>query len=148
MDIYSFLIGSLFGLGLIVGGMTVPQKVFDFLQVGTWFLARPQGTYAPFDPSLMIVMMAGMVPNLFLFPVVEQKYEEPLLAKEHCMPTHRKITWQLVVGAAIFGIGWGWGGICPGPALVQTSRVLLGDFDILKWIGGFIVGSKLAQLIN
>jgi uncharacterized membrane protein YedE/YeeE len=148
MNIYSFVIGGLFGLGLIVGGMTVPQKVFDFLQLGTVVLPRPEGTYAPFDPSLMVVMMAGMLPNLFLFRVVEQTCEEPLLTKEHCMPTNRKITWQLIVGAAVFGIGWGWGGMCPGPALVQTSRVLLGDWDILKWVAGFIVGSKVAQIIN
>jgi uncharacterized membrane protein YedE/YeeE len=146
-DIYSFAIGGMFGLGLIVGGMTQPQKVFEFLQFPSLFLSRPEDAYASFDPSLMILMMAGMLPSLLLNPVIENRLEEPLLAKEHCMPSKTQITWRLVVGAAVFGVGWGLVGVCPGPGIVQASRILLGEFEMLKWIAGFLVGTKISQLI-
>jgi uncharacterized protein len=146
-NMYSFVIGSLFGLGLIIGGMTSPQKVFDFLQFPTLFMSRPTNTFAAFDPSLMILMMAGMIPSLLLNPVIESMLGEPLLAKEHCMPTRTEITWRLVVGSAVFGIGWGLVGVCPGPAIVQASRIFLGEFEMLKWIVGFLVGTKISQLI-
>jgi hypothetical protein len=135
----------LFGIGLIVSGMVVPDKVASFLSFPTILYSRPSDTYPVFDPSLMIVMMAGMLPNLIMNPIINRNLKEPLLAEKCQMPTNTQITRKLVIGSSLFGIGWGIAGLCPGPALVQLSRVLLGEYDILKWLFAFILGSKLAS---
>lgn len=100
--------GLLFGLGLILSGMVDPAKVLNFLDVaGTW------------DPSLAFVMagaIAVAVPGFWLI----EKRPRPLAREAfHVPPRGARIDRRLVVGAAVFGIGWGLVGFCPGPALVS-----------------------------
>lgn len=101
-----YAIGVLFGFGLIVSGMSNPQKVLGFLDLaGLW------------DPSLMFVMFGAILVGLGGFYVVSKKTEAFFGGALH-IPSRRDITKPLVIGSFIFGIGWGIAGICPGPALV------------------------------
>jgi uncharacterized membrane protein YedE/YeeE len=103
--------GSLFALGLGLGGMTQPARVIGFLDVaGAW------------DPSLALVM-AGAVGMTFLtFPAVLRR-PKPILDQEFHLPRQQTIDSNLVVGAGLFGIGWGISGYCPGPALVSLATL-------------------------
>lgn len=103
--ISSFAVGLLFGLGLLVSQMANPAKVLAFLDIfGDW------------DPSLAFVM-AGAVAVSALGYVLARRRGAPVLATKLEIPTRRELDPPLVLGAAIFGIGWGLIGLCPGPAL-------------------------------
>lgn len=145
-NIYSFAIGALFGTGLILSGMNDPLKVLNFLSLPTYFLNRPDNSFAVFDPSLMIVMGAGVIPNMILNPFIEKSLDKPRLSETSRMPTLQLVTPKLVFGSMAFGIGWGLAGICPGPAIVSFSRVLHGEFEIAFWLVAYFAGSKLAGL--
>lgn len=102
----SFLCGLLFAVGLVVGGMTQPGKVVAFLDVfGAW------------DPSLAFVMGGALGTHALLRRWVIGR-ERPLFAPRFAMPTRTDLDPRLLSGAALFGIGWGLVGFCPGPALV------------------------------
>lgn len=101
----AFLIGSLFGGGLIVSGMTNPAKVVAFLDVfGGW------------DPSLALVMGGALCVTLIGYRVVLRR-SSPTLATQFHMPDRTDITRDLIVGSTLFGAGWGLAGLCPGPAV-------------------------------
>lgn len=113
--IVSFICGLIFGCGLMISGMTDPQKVLGFLDVlGRW------------DPTLAFVM-AGAVGVSFAGYVAARHLGAPLFAARSLWPTLTHIDAPLIGGALMFGIGWGLVGICPGPALVnlgtQSPRV-------------------------
>ena len=101
--------GITFGLGLAVSGMTDRNKVLNFLDLfGTW------------DPALMFVMGGALmvsVPGYFFV----RKLHRPILSKQFFMPTNTQIDLRLVAGAALFGIGWGLYGYCPGPAVASIA---------------------------
>jgi uncharacterized membrane protein YedE/YeeE len=100
-----YLAGTLFALGLGISGMTLPQKVIGFLDVaGDW------------DPSLALVM-AGSAGVYLLFYRRIRRRSHPLFDTEFHLPDQRDVDQRLVFGAALFGIGWGLVGLCPGPAL-------------------------------
>lgn len=101
-----FTAGLLFALGLGISGMTLPQKVIGFLDLGgeNW------------DPSLALVMIASAGVFLLLHRLVLRR-SSPLFETEFHVPSGTDIDASLVVGAALFGIGWGMVGLCPGPAL-------------------------------
>ena len=102
----SFAVGLVFGLGLIVSGMSDPAKVLGFLDLaGSW------------DPSLALVMLGAVAVGLAAFRLAGNR-PCSLLGLPMQMPTARQIDRRLLAGSAIFGIGWGLAGICPGPALV------------------------------
>ncbi len=105
----SLLGGIIFGLGLAVSGMTDRNKVLNFLDIfGTW------------DPSLMFVMGGALmisVPGYFFV----RKLQRPILSKQFFMPSTSHIDLKLVAGAAIFGLGWGLYGYCPGPAIASLA---------------------------
>ena len=104
----AFVSGLLFALGLGVSGMTHPTKILDFLDfTGDW------------DPSLALVMGAGVLVNLVFFQWVLRR-GRPLLAASFGLPPFTRVDVPLVAGAAVFGVGWGLGGFCPGPALVSA----------------------------
>lgn len=106
----AFLSGILFGVGLLVSGMTKPTKVLGFLDVaGAW------------DPSLMFVMVGGIAVHLALYKFIVRR-PGPLLEAEFHLPHHDAIDARLLLGAAIFGIGWGLGGFCPGPGITAAVR--------------------------
>lgn len=103
----AFLIGLLFGLGLVISGMTDPGKVQGFLDLaGRW------------DPTLAFVMGGAVLVTLPAFALL-RRARGPLLALNFNWPAATAIDRDLMVGAALFGIGWGLAGLCPGPALVN-----------------------------
>lgn len=109
--IVALFVGLLFGLGLTISGMTQPQKVISFLDIfGDW------------DPSLAFVMIGAIGVHLFAY-LARKKRASPFIAESFQVPDNKKLDWKLIVGSALFGIGWAIGGYCPGPAL--TSLVSL-----------------------
>ncbi|KAJ3252646.1 hypothetical protein HK103_001347 [Boothiomyces macroporosus] len=141
-DVFSFMIGIFFGYGLIKGGMADTSRALNFLSFFNVFAPRPEGTFPIFDPSLAIMMAAGIIPNL-IGNYIQRHLEKPVLLDRFEIPTRQDITWELVVGSSVFGIGWGMVGLCPGPAFVSLSHVFKGDFTILEWFAGFATGSYL-----
>ncbi|BCB20204.1 YeeE/YedE family protein [Bosea sp. ANAM02] len=129
-----FLVGLLFGLGLIVAGMSDPAKVLGFLDLG----AIPQGTW---DPSLVFVMAGGIGVTLIGYRLVLGR-GRPLLAARFALPSANRPDLRLVTGAALFGLGWGLAGFCPGPALVS---VLTGGPLALVFLAAMLVGMALAR---
>ncbi|MBS1227806.1 MAG: rane protein [Proteobacteria bacterium] len=102
----ALLSGLIFGLGLIISGMANPAKVLGFLDLaGNW------------DPSLIFVMGGAIALGVVAFRFGGRR-SASLLGQPMQMPTAKQIDQRLVVGSAIFGVGWGLAGICPGPALV------------------------------
>jgi uncharacterized protein len=108
----SFVCGLLFGFGLFVSGMTQPAKVLGFLDVsGVW------------DPTLAFVMAAALLVSFVGFRVARQR-AKPVLAAESLWPTRTDIDRPLLIGSALFGVGWGLVGLCPGPALVNLATLM------------------------
>lgn len=109
----SFICGLVFGTGLLISGMTQTEKVLGFLDFfGAW------------DATLAFVM-AGAVAVASVGFALARRRGAPLLAAQSLWPTRRDIDAPLVVGAALFGIGWGLVGLCPGPALVNLAGLSL-----------------------
>lgn len=107
----SFLCGLIFGIGLLISGMTQPAKVLGFLDVfGRW------------DPTLAFVM-AGAVAASSAGYAIARRSQRPIIAAQHLWPTRTDIDRPLVVGSALFGIGWGLVGLCPGPAVVNLATL-------------------------
>ncbi|ETX11678.1 sulfur transport [Roseivivax halodurans JCM 10272] len=130
---FGFLSGLVFGLGLIVSGMANPAKVLNFLDVfGTW------------DPSLAFVM-GGASLTAFLGYRLAWRREAPALATAFDLPTSRAIDGALIGGAAIFGIGWGIGGFCPGPALTALPMLAPGT---LVFVPAMLVGLTLGTRLK
>jgi uncharacterized membrane protein YedE/YeeE len=103
------LFGLLFGLGLLLSGMTDPARVLGFLDwTGQW------------DPSLAFVMGGAVLSAAPLFAIARRR-GRPVLGTVLDAPASTRIDRRLVIGAGIFGIGWGLAGICPGPALVNMG---------------------------
>jgi len=106
-SLVAFVGGILFGIGLVLGGMTNPAKVINFLDfTRNW------------DPSLAFVMGGAIAIYAPINRLVSRK-EHPLLDDRFHLPTRKDIDARLVIGAVLFGVGWGLGGFCPGPALVS-----------------------------
>jgi uncharacterized membrane protein YedE/YeeE len=121
----AFAAGLLFALGLGVSGMTHPEKVLDFLDVaGAW------------DPSLLCVMGAALGLNLVLFPRILRR-DRPVLDAAFDLPEKSAIDARLVLGAALFGIGWGAAGFCPGPAIVSVAS---GALPALAFAAAMVAG--------
>ena len=105
----AFAAGLLFGLGLSLGGMTQPAVVLGFLDIfGAW------------DPRLVFVMAGAVLTTAIGYRLVLRR-SRPLLAERFQWPTSRRIDARLIGGAALFGIGWGIAGYCPGPALASLG---------------------------
>jgi uncharacterized protein len=105
----SLTAGLIFGWGLALAGMTDPQKVLGFLDVtGAW------------DPSLLLVLGGAVAVTLIGFRIVLHR-TQPLFGDRFHLPLRQSVDLPLVAGAAIFGVGWGIGGYCPGPALALLA---------------------------
>lgn len=125
------LIGLLFGIGLIMSGMINPAKVQNFLDVfGTW------------DPSLAFVMIGAIAVTLPGYHVLQGK-QKPKYARKFHWPKRTDIDARLIVGAALFGVGWGLGGLCPGPALTGLSN---GGISIIAFVVAMLAGITTAKL--
>ncbi len=125
------LIGLVFGLGLVISGMTDPAKIVNFLDLaGTW------------DPSLAFVML-GAVAVTFLGYRLAWRRSAPLLAGGFQLPKRTDLDGRLLVGSGLFGIGWGLSGFCPGPAVTSLSLLTPGT---LVFVPAMLSGLSLARL--
>ena len=123
-----FVAGGLFGTGLAVSGMTDPARVIGFLNV-----------FGPWDPALLFVM-AGAVSVYGLGMLTLRRVKNRNLKLPS--PTSSPIDRQLVIGSAIFGVGWGLGGFCPGPALANLGALRA---EALLFVPAMAIGMFLAQ---
>jgi uncharacterized protein len=129
----SFASGALFAAGLAVSGMVRPAKVVGFLDVaGAW------------DASLAFVMAGALAVHVVLRALVRRRGAPLFDAKFH-VPTHKDIDAPLVLGAAIFGIGWGLGGYCPGPGLVSAAS---GALPAAVFVVGLTLGTRAEQSLG
>jgi uncharacterized membrane protein YedE/YeeE len=124
--------GAVFALGLVVSGMTDPGRVTAFLDItGHW------------DPTLAFVMAGAIVVYAPLARIVRRRTAPIFDAKFH-LPERTAVEPRLVVGAALFGVGWGLSGYCPGPALVSLGTAAT---PVLVFVGAMIGGVALARLV-
>lgn len=127
---FSALTGLIFGVGLILSGMSNPLKVQNFLDVfGTW------------DPSLALVMGGAIligIPGFFFVA----KRKRPLFFHSFFAPAGGGADKKLIAGAAMFGVGWGIAGFCPGPAIVSVSLL---NMNTLYFVGPMLLGMWLAR---
>lgn len=131
------LAGALFGIGLYVSQMVDPQKVLHFLD----FTAIPTGGW---DPSLAFVMGGGLA-VMAVAVQLGRRRPRPLFATQFHEPEFTRIDAKLVAGAALFGVGWGMSGICPGPGIAliaylpENLWVFLGALAVGSLAGGFLI---------
>ncbi len=129
----TFISGLLFAFGLGVSGMTQPHIVRGFLDVfGNW------------DPRLLGVMGGAVIVHALAFRLIKKR-SSPLLEERFQLPTKKDIDGRLILGSVIFGIGWGWAGICPGPGLVA---MLSGDVRFMLFIAALVVGMLSFQFVE
>ena len=130
--IAAFIGGFIFALGLGLSGMTDANKVIGFLNLaGDW------------DPSLAFVMVGAIGVHLSLFRLIARR-PSPLFSDTFHLPTRRDITSRLVVGAGLFGIGWGLGGFCPGPGIVS----LAGGSSAVIFVIFMLIGMLTYKLLH
>ena len=126
-----FLVGLLFGVGLILAGMTDPSKVLGFLDLaGTW------------DPSLAFVMGGGILVGLGAFAVAKKRTTNVLGGAIH-LPTSAVIDKRLIGGSLLFGAGWGLAGFCPGPAIVSLGA---GQPKAAAFVVAMLVGMAVFEI--
>ncbi len=137
INIISLFSGILFSIGLGISGMMNTNKVQGFLDItGKW------------DPSLIFVIGGGLLVTFIAFPLVFKK-EKPIYHDKFVVPTNKKIDKELVIGAFLFGAGWGIGGLCPGPALAN-----LGTFNpnilvfVIFMLTGFFIQKSLSSYLS
>ena len=130
-SLVSLLSGLLFGAGLVVSDMIRPAKVLNFLDLfGDW------------DPSLALVMAAALTVTAIGYRFVLAR-ARPLYDHRFHLPTARRVDRRLLAGAAVFGLGWGLGGYCPGPALAGLGNLADGT---LVFVAALVVGSIAGRL--
>jgi uncharacterized membrane protein YedE/YeeE len=128
-----FLVGLIFGVGLILSGMTDPAKVLGFLDLfGHW------------DPSLAFVMGGAIAVGLFAFAIAKKRTQGFLGGAMH-LPKATQIDKRLVIGALIFGAGWGLAGFCPGPALVSMAS---GEAKALVFVAAMLAGMGIHTVLE
>ena len=126
-----FAVGLLFGVGLILAGMTDPGKVLGFLDLfGAW------------DPSLAFVMGGAILVGVFAFALARKRTTSVLGGAMH-LPTARDIDKRLVTGSLVFGAGWGLAGFCPGPAIVSMGA---GQPKAIAFVLAMVAGMFLFEL--
>lgn len=131
--ISEFVVGLIFGVGLVLSGMTDPGKVIGFLDVsGDW------------DPSLALVMGGAIAVGMFAFAWAKKR-RQPVLGEAFDWPASEQIDRRVVIGSLVFGIGWGLAGFCPGPAVVSLAA---GHEKALYFVGAMIFGMIAFELIQ
>jgi len=127
----ALLCGLVFGAGLAVSGMTNPAKVLAFLDVA-----------GPWDPTLALVMGGALAVSAAGVALARRSLR-PWLAETFALPTRRDLDRDLLLGAALFGVGWGLVGLCPGPALANLFRP---SGELLLYVGALLGGALLHRL--
>lgn len=129
----SLISGTIFGIGLVVSQMINPEKVLGFLNLfGNW------------DPSLAFVMMGALIVSSPLFHLIKNK-DKPLFAEKFNYSNNKEINNKLVIGSALFGAGWGLGGLCPGPAI---SSIALLNINSIIFVAAMFIGFYLAKFFK
>lgn len=131
---FALIAGLGFGIGLSISGMVDPMIVLAFLDIaGAW------------DPSLMFVMGGALIVFTPIYQLIKHKMSRPLFAEKFFVPTTTVIDKPLIIGAVLFGLGWGISGICPGPAIANVSGL---DEKIFGFIVAMIIGMIVANKIK
>ena len=126
----AFATGIIFGFGLSISEMINPARVIGFLDIaGRW------------DPTLMFVMGGALAVTLPAFAFILRR-AQPLLDGEFFLPTKRDIDRPLIIGAALFGVGWGLSGFCPGPALAGLAS---GAPGVMLFVAAMVAGQWFAS---
>lgn len=136
-NLIAFASGLLFAVGLAISGMTQPAKVVGFLDfLGDW------------DPSLMLVMAGAIAVYMPIYRLAMRR-AAPLLAGSFSLPTRRDLDRRLIAGAALFGVGWGLAGYCPGPGLASlaTLGAAPGVF-VLAMIAGMLAFAAVERVLR
>jgi uncharacterized membrane protein YedE/YeeE len=120
----SFIVGLLFATGLALSGMTQPQRIIGFLNPWDW------------DPSLLFVMVGAVGVHAVTYPLI-RKRSSPLLDTQWHVPKRKDINARLLIGSALFGMGWGLGGFCPGPGVTSLAS---GDLRAILFVGAMLIG--------
>ncbi len=131
--IAALVAGALFGVGLAMSGMTDPDKVLGFLDF-----------FGAFDPSLLFVLGGAVTVTLISFRLV-LKRAAPQFASRFQLPEARAVDARLLIGAALFGVGWGIAGYCPGPALAGLARL---SPEVLWFLPAMLVGALLHRMVD
>ncbi|MET3109061.1 putative membrane protein YedE/YeeE [Oxalobacteraceae bacterium GrIS 2.11] len=129
----SLLSGLIFGLGLIVSGMSSPGKVIGFLDLA-----------GPWDPSLLFVIGGAIAVSIVPFAIA-RRLTVSYLGEKIQIPARRDIDRRLVIGSLLFGIGWGIAGLCPGPAL---TTLLSGNPKAILFVVSMIAGMGIFELLE
>ncbi|MBA2778445.1 DUF6691 family protein [Billgrantia kenyensis] len=131
-SVMGYIAGLLFGLGLALAGMTDPARVLGFLDIfGAW------------DPTLMFVLGGAVVTTFIGYRLVFRR-ERPMLGETFQLPTRQDLDVRLIGGSALFGIGWGLSGYCPGPAVASIAGLTAPLFAMLI---AMVAGWFLARAI-
>ena len=131
---FSLVIGAIFGLGIAISGMANPAKVLNFFDVaGAW------------DPSLIFVMGGALITTALGYRLVFGARKKPVFDAEFHLPGNKAIDTRLVAGSAIFGIGWGIAGFCPGGAIPALG---FGGVTVIAFTGTMVIGIVLARSID
>ena len=129
----SAIAGLVFGLGLLISGMANPAKVQNFLDLaGAW------------DPSLIFVMLSALIVTFVGYRIALSR-QRPLMADRFYLPSAKQIDARIVLGPALFGVGWGLSGFCPGPAVTSLPLMASGT---LIFVPAMIVGMVFARLLS
>ena len=132
-NISSIICGIIFSIGLGISGMTQPHKVIGFLDIfGEW------------NPSLAFVMGGAVLSYLALQLLIQRNFSIPLLGGSFQIPSRKDLDRSLIVGALLFGSGWGLGGYCPGPAITSLGS---GSLNALLFVVAMGVGMLLADRV-
>jgi uncharacterized membrane protein YedE/YeeE len=132
--ISALIIGGIFGIGIAVSGMGNPAKVLNFFDIaGSW------------DPSLLVVMVSALAVTAVGYRIVFGRRERPVLESRFDVPTNRKIDLQLIGGSAVFGIGWGVTGFCPGGAIPALG---FGGADAAIFVAAMAAGIAVARILK
>ena len=130
--VFNLLAGLIFGLGLLISGMANPVKVQNFLDLA-----------GSFDSSLICVMLGAVLVTFLGYRFAFTRLR-PVLVERFSLPTAQAIDGKLVLGAALFGVGWGLSGFCPGPAI--TSLPLLAKGTLI-FVPAMLIGIGSARLL-
>lgn len=133
----AFIAGLIFSLGLVVSGMVLPTRVIGFLDIfGQW------------DPTLAFVMIGGILTHAVTYRWITKR-QSPLLASVFAKPGQVVLDKRLLIGAAIFGVGWGLAGYCPGPGLVSLGSGAMSPMIFVgSMVGGIIVFQVFQRLFK
>jgi uncharacterized membrane protein YedE/YeeE len=131
--IVSLLAGMLFGLGLVISGMTNPEKVVGFLDIaGAW------------DASLLFVLGGAVGVTVLTFHFITRR-KAPLLTDRFHFSQLKKIDSKLLVGSLLFGIGWGVSGYCPGPAIAALAEP---NWETWVFLPSMVLGLIVQQVVS